>query len=216
MFTLRDDVLTHNQNYDEDKGFCFIGRCDGQGDIFGHKRNFQVGVEPAKGMGVSFVLECGDKGDSAMKIREEEEIPEMVLSDEGREFGTIVKWIEDKGFGYVQRKKGGEEYVDFFLRFLALLNERTLLTPTLRIEHTSTPVLAMISPLRKACASPSSLKKTTRVLPPRTSAKRIQSESLVLLLSVVMALLTYAASCTHYSLSTAMLTNCIVLCRSSS
>ncbi len=62
-------------------------------------------------MGVSFVLECSDKGDSAMRIREEAEIPEMVLSDEGREFGTIMKWIEDKGFGYIQRKKGGEEYV---------------------------------------------------------------------------------------------------------
>ena len=60
-------------------------------------------------MGVSFVLESGDKGDSAMKIREEGEIPEMVLSDEGREFGTVVKWLDAKGFGYIQRKKGGEE-----------------------------------------------------------------------------------------------------------
>lgn len=102
-------MLKYYQSYDEEKEFCFIGRCDGQGDVFGHKRNFQGGVEPAKGMGVSFVLESGDKGDSAMKIREEMEIPEMIFSDVGREFGTIVKWIEDKGFGYIQRKKGGEE-----------------------------------------------------------------------------------------------------------
>lgn len=61
-------------------------------------------------MGVSFVLESGDKGDSAMKIREEDEIPEMVFSDKGREFGTIVKWIEEKGFGYIQRNNDGEEY----------------------------------------------------------------------------------------------------------
>lgn len=62
-------------------------------------------------MGVSFVLETSEKGDNAMKIREEDEIPEMILSDVGREFGIIVKWIEDKGFGYIQRRTGGEEYV---------------------------------------------------------------------------------------------------------
>ena len=61
-------------------------------------------------MGVSFVLETGEKGDSAAKIREEEEIPEMFLFDEGREFGTITKWIDEKGFGYITRKKGGDEY----------------------------------------------------------------------------------------------------------
>ena len=60
-------------------------------------------------MGVSFVLETDEKGDSAAKIREEGEIPEMVLSDEGREFGTITKWIYEKGFGYIARKKGGDE-----------------------------------------------------------------------------------------------------------
>ncbi len=100
-----------NQRYDEEKGFCCIGRCDGQGDVFGHKRNFGQGVEPVKGMGVSFVLEASEKGDSATNIREEDEVPEIELSDEGREFGTITKWFEDKGFGYIQRKKGGEEYV---------------------------------------------------------------------------------------------------------
>ena len=41
------------------------------------------------GQGVSFVVKSGDKGDSAIKVREEESIPEVVLSDEGREFGTV-------------------------------------------------------------------------------------------------------------------------------
>lgn len=62
-------------------------------------------------MGVSFILETSEKGDNAMEIREEDDVPEMILSDVGREFGTIMKWIEDKGFGYIQRKNGGEEYV---------------------------------------------------------------------------------------------------------
>ena len=76
--------------------------------VFAHKREFQGGVEPSTGLPVSFIVEPGDKGDSAKKIREEESVPEMVLSDEGREFGTVKKWIEEKGFGYIDRRKGGD------------------------------------------------------------------------------------------------------------
>ena len=71
-------------------------------------------------MGVSFLLESGDKGDSAAKIHQEDEIPEMLFSDEGREFGIIAKWIDEKSFGYVTRRKGGEEYV-----FLIAILEQT-------------------------------------------------------------------------------------------
>ena len=76
------------KSYNEEKGFTFISRCTGGDDVFGHKRDFG-GVEPYIGQPVSFILENTDKGDTAKKIREEESVPEPVLSDEGREFGTV-------------------------------------------------------------------------------------------------------------------------------
>lgn len=45
----------------------------------------------------------------------------MELSDEGREFGTVVKWIEQKGFGYIARKINGEEYVSHPPRTISLI-----------------------------------------------------------------------------------------------
>ena len=86
----------------------------GGDDLFAHKREFG-GVEPKVGQGVSYVVEATEKGDAAKKyvrsssepflekllavwswvmcanlnrmsrVREEESIPEMVMSDEGRE-----------------------------------------------------------------------------------------------------------------------------------
>ena len=76
------------KSYNEEKGFTFIGRCSGGDDVFGHKREFG-GVEPYVGQPVSFILENTEKGDTAKKIREEESVPEPILSDEGREFGTV-------------------------------------------------------------------------------------------------------------------------------
>lgn len=76
------------KSYNEEKGFMFIGRCTGGDDVFGHKREFG-NVEPYVGQPVSFILENTEKGDTAKKIREEESVPEPILSDEGREFGTV-------------------------------------------------------------------------------------------------------------------------------
>ena len=76
------------KSYNEEKGFAFIGRCTGGDDVFGHKREFN-NVEPYVGQPVSFILENTEKGDTAKKIREEESVPELILSDEGREFGTV-------------------------------------------------------------------------------------------------------------------------------
>ena len=76
------------KSYNEEKGFAFIGRCTGGDDVFGHKREFGR-VEPYVGQPVSFMLENTEKGDTAKKIREEESVPEPILSDEGREFGTV-------------------------------------------------------------------------------------------------------------------------------
>lgn len=76
------------KSYNEEKGFAFIGRCTGGDDVFGHKREFG-NVEPYVGQPVSFILENTEKGDTAKKIREEESVPEPILSDEGREFGTV-------------------------------------------------------------------------------------------------------------------------------
>ena len=127
-------------------------------------------------MGVSFIIEVGDKGDSAMKICEEETIPEMVRSDEGREFGTVVKWIDEKGFGYIRRKRGGKEYVCFAVLTATTSRRREiLLTPRLHIEHMFTPVPAKTSPPKKAYAFPSSLKRMTKVQRQKTSVKKILS-----------------------------------------
>ena len=79
------------KSYNEEKGFAFIGRCAGGDDVFGHKREFG-GIEPYVGQPVSFILENTEKGDTAKKIREEESVPEPILSDEGREFGTVKVW----------------------------------------------------------------------------------------------------------------------------
>ena len=76
------------KSYNEEKGFTFIGRCAGGEDVFGHKREFGP-LEPYVGQPVSFTLEVTEKGDTAKKIREEESVPEPILSDEGREFGTV-------------------------------------------------------------------------------------------------------------------------------
>ena len=76
------------KSYNEEKGFAFISRCAGGDDVFGHKREFG-GVEPYVGQPVSFILENTEKGDTAKKIREEESVPQPILSDEGREFGTV-------------------------------------------------------------------------------------------------------------------------------
>ena len=76
------------KSYNEEKGFAFIGRCTGGDDVFGHKREFG-GVVPYVGQPVSFILENTEKGDTAKKIREEDSVPEPILSDEGREFGTV-------------------------------------------------------------------------------------------------------------------------------
>ena len=77
------------KSYNAEKGFAFIGRCTGSDDVFGHKREFLSNVEPYVGQPVSFILENTEKGDTAKKIREEESVPDPVLSDEGREFGTV-------------------------------------------------------------------------------------------------------------------------------
>ena len=76
------------KSFNEEKGFAFIGRCTGGDDVFGHKREFGS-VAPYVGQPVSFILETNEKGDTAKKIREEESVPEPILSDEGREFGTV-------------------------------------------------------------------------------------------------------------------------------
>ena len=79
------------KSYNEEKGFAFIGRCAGGDDVFGHKREFG-GVKPYVGQPVSFILETTEKGDTAKKIRQEDSVPEPILSDMGREFGTVKVW----------------------------------------------------------------------------------------------------------------------------
>lgn len=83
-----DRELGKVKSYNEEKGFAFIGRCTGGDDVFGHKREFG-GVEPYIGQPVSFIIENTEKGDTAKKIRQEESVPEPILSDEGREFGSV-------------------------------------------------------------------------------------------------------------------------------
>ena len=103
-------------------------RTDKRVSLFAHKKEFG-GIEPVVGKGVSFVVKSGDKGDSAAKVREEDSVPEAVLSDEGREFGTVKvtepiqilgdsgltsfkSWMQEKGFGFIGRKQGGDEWAN--------------------------------------------------------------------------------------------------------
>jgi len=97
--------------------------------IFGHKKEFGS-VDPVVGMKVSFLLEDGEKGATSKKIREEDWVPDEILTDEGRDFGTVkvnllwcirvmvrrfygLTWSQgfdsEKGFGFIVPKKGGEK-----------------------------------------------------------------------------------------------------------
>ncbi|KAK4694889.1 cold shock protein, partial [Lecanoromycetidae sp. Uapishka_2] len=115
------------KTYNEEKGFAFIGRCAGGDDLFAHKKEFGS-LDPYPGMPVSFVVESTDKGDAAKKVREEESVPELPISDAGREFGNIKVSLggvqrlhsehlrltslqdfnQEKGFGFIIRKSGGD------------------------------------------------------------------------------------------------------------
>ncbi|KAF6230560.1 hypothetical protein HO173_011097 [Letharia columbiana] len=101
------------KTYNEEKGFSFIARCFDGTEIFGHKREFLQDIEPYIGQPVSFVYEVTEKGGTAKKIREEDGVPDIPFSDEGRDFGTIKNFNAEKGFGFIVARKGGEE-VRFF------------------------------------------------------------------------------------------------------
>ncbi|KAL9132630.1 MAG: hypothetical protein Q9175_006194 [Cornicularia normoerica] len=115
------------KTYNEEKGFAFIVRCFDATEIFAHKREFPQGVEPRVGQPVSFVYEITENGGTAKKIREEDNVPNIPYSDEGRDFGTIKvsfsfidprtivltmlqSFNDEKGFGFIVARKGGEEY----------------------------------------------------------------------------------------------------------
>lgn len=101
----------------EEKGFAFIVRCVDATEIFGHKREFADGIEPRVGQPVSFVYEVTEKGGTAKKIHEEDGVPPINYSDEGRDFGTIKSFNQEKGFGFIIARKDGEE-VRFFEKAL--------------------------------------------------------------------------------------------------
>jgi cold shock protein len=54
-----------------DKGFLFLTREDGQGDVFSHIREFEANglVEPQQGDRYAFVVEDRPKGPMALKPR---------------------------------------------------------------------------------------------------------------------------------------------------
>ena len=83
------------------------GRCVGGEDLFAHKKEFGL-IVPYAGQPVSFLVEATEKGAAAKKIREEESVPNLPTSDEGRTFGTIRDFNTEKGYGFVIPKKGGD------------------------------------------------------------------------------------------------------------
>ena len=142
------------KDYNQEKGFTFIGRCAGGDDIFGHKREFG-NIEPYVGQPVSFVLENTEKGDTAKKIREgklpiislyimvgsrrkkhtdwlrtiqrraypnpfyQMKVENLALSRyeacflshfNGNEpYWRVKNFNKEKGFGFIVRKKGGDD-----------------------------------------------------------------------------------------------------------
>ena len=95
--------------WNEEKAFAFIARCVDGIEIFSHKREFPQKVEPYVGQPVSFVYEIAEKGGTVKKIREENSVPDIPLSDEGRDFGTIKSFNDDRGFAFIVARKDGEE-----------------------------------------------------------------------------------------------------------
>ena len=83
------------------------GRCTGGEDLFAHKKEFGT-IVPYAGQPVSFLVEATEKGAAAKKIREEESVPELPISDEGRTFGTIRDFNTEKGYGFVIPRNGGD------------------------------------------------------------------------------------------------------------
>ena len=70
------------KTYNDEKGFAFIAKCLGGIEVFGHKRKFAQS-ESRVGQPVSLVHEVTEKDGTAKKIREEENVPDVPLSDGG-------------------------------------------------------------------------------------------------------------------------------------
>ena len=98
------------KSYNEEKGFAFITPCLGGADIFGHKKEFS-GVEPSLGQPVSFIVTQTEKGGTAKSIRQEENVPDPILSDVGREFGRVKVFNTERGFGFITRDEGDEAII---------------------------------------------------------------------------------------------------------
>lgn len=144
------------------------------------------------GQTVSFVLEQGDKGAAAKKIREEEGSSiEQPQEDEGeREFGTVKvslgsdyspnqsvlthsqSYNTEKGFAFIGRSIGGDEYA-------------LSLSPIVNTFYGADPGSLACLPTKKTLAvsnlaldswSPSLWKLVTRVTARRRSARRTVSQ----------------------------------------
>ena len=97
------------KRWNEDKGFGFIGRDNGEEDAFCHTRECG-GIALPAGQAVSFVCVEGPKGPSAKNVQAEEGGFAVAQEPEAeREMGVIKRWTPEKGFGFIGRDNGGED-----------------------------------------------------------------------------------------------------------
>ena len=66
---------------------------------------------------VSYRFATGAKGATANDVTVEHAAPVAEPSSSAREFGTVKGWREEKGFGFIGRDDGGDEYVFLCSRY---------------------------------------------------------------------------------------------------
>jgi len=95
--------------WNHEKGFGFITRDNGKGDLFCHvnecwfsgtARNVKVGSK------VEFEVEKGDKGEASVGVTG---VGGVECEGGKQAAGTMKNWLEDKEFGFVQPDDGGDD-----------------------------------------------------------------------------------------------------------
>jgi len=102
------------KRWSNERGFGFIRRTNGGPDLFCHVRSLKNGVETLEeGQTVEYKIQRTDKGEEARDviILDEEVLTsrQQETNPNERQTGTVRRWIQEKGYGFVQRDTGGPD-----------------------------------------------------------------------------------------------------------